>query len=202
MCGIGGIFRRDGRPIPEAWVEAIDRRIAHRGPDGAGVFRDRIEVTPADTAEGTVRTLEVALVHRRLAIIDPDTGAQPMVSETGRSDEEGLIAVVFNGCIYNHRELRLELERAGHTFTTDHSDTEVLIHGYREWDIELQKRLEGMYPFALWDRTRGRLLLSRDLFGEKPLWVRWSIDDNPNVLAFASDAKALDDLAPTLPGRT
>jgi asparagine synthase (glutamine-hydrolysing) len=208
MCGIGGIFRRDGEPIPDEWLDAIDRRIAHRGPDGAGVFRDRIEVNAGDPDEGSDgprrsgRALEVALVHRRLAIIDPETGGQPMVSEIGRTEAEGLIAVVFNGCIYNHRELRLELERAGHTFTTDHSDTEVLIHGYREWDTGLQNRLEGMYAFALWDRTNGRLLLSRDLFGEKPLWVRWSVDDNPNILAFASDAKALDDLAPTMPART
>jgi len=187
MCGLGGIFRRDGEPIPDEWIDIIDQRIAHRGPDGTGVFRDRVEVV----ADGHTTTMDIVLVHLRLSVIGPADGSQPMVSEHGRGDGEGLIAVVFNGCIYNHRELRDELTAAGHQFATDHSDTEVLIHGYREWSTSLQDHLEGMYAFALWDRAAGRLLLSRDLFGEKPLWVRWRIDGNPRIHAFASDARAL-----------
>ena len=132
MCGIGGILRTDGQPIPEEWLDIIDARIAYRGPDGCGRFRDRVEIADANAPNGT-RVVEVAFVHRRLSIIDHAGGHQPMVSERGRNDSEGLIAVVFNGCIYNHRELRKELEGQGHTFVTDHSDTEVLIHGWREW---------------------------------------------------------------------
>ncbi len=119
MCGIGGILRRDGEAIPEEWLDTIDARIAHRGPDDSGRFRDRVKI---ETDKGK-QVVEVALIHRRLSIIDHDGGEQPMVSETGRDESEGLIAIVFNGCIYNHRELREELEALGHQFTTDHSDT-------------------------------------------------------------------------------
>src|SRR5512141_94020 len=134
MCGIAGILRvhPPGAPpppevaIPESWLDILDDSIKHRGPDGQGRFRDR-----AVRADGTV--VDVALVHRRLAIIDLKDGHQPMVSPRGRNEGEGLVAVVFNGCIYNHRELRKELQAAGHRFETDHSDTEVLVHGWREW---------------------------------------------------------------------
>lgn len=184
MCGIGGILRTDGEPIPDQWLDAIDARIAYRGPDGEGRFRDRVEV---DTPDGK-KVVEVAFVHRRLSIIDHEDGAQPMVSERGRTDEEGLVAVVFNGCIYNHRELRKELEAAGHTFVTDHSDTEVLIHGWREWGVKLNRRLEGMYAFAIWDRSTADLMLARDSFGEKPLWYNTMPvhEGAPDTTAFAS----------------
>ncbi|HRQ74859.1 MAG TPA: asparagine synthase (glutamine-hydrolyzing) [Phycisphaerales bacterium] len=190
MCGIGGIVRRDGGAIPEAWLDAIDARIAHRGPDGFGRFRDRIEIE----VDGTRRTVEVALVHRRLSILDHAGGAQPMVSEVGRDATEGLIAVVFNGCIYNHRQLREELIAEGHRFQSDHSDTEVLIHGYRQWGRELTDHLEGMYAFALWDRAAASLVLARDWFGEKPLYVRMGIGETANVIAFSSDALSLAQL--------
>lgn len=195
MCGIGGIVRTDGQPIPDEWLDAIDARIAYRGPDGAGRFRDRVEWMDE---HGQMRIIEVALIHRRLSIIDHTDGGQPMVSERGRSDAEGLIAVVFNGCIYNHRELRAELEARGHVFVTDHSDTEVLIHGWREWGEELPEHLEGMYAFALWDRVRRRVFLARDKFGEKPLCERTTesvAEDDVSlfipVFAFASDVAAL-----------
>jgi asparagine synthase (glutamine-hydrolysing) len=187
MCGIGGILRSDGKRIPETWLGAIDERIAHRGPDGAGRFRDRV---PANDERGT-RGVEVALVHRRLAIIDLEGGAQPMVSRRGRSREEGLVAVVFNGCIYNHRELRAELTAAGHQFATGHSDAEVLVHGWREWGEGLTERLEGMYALALWDHGQARLFLARDWFGEKPLYVCRGVGGSADVLAFASDAACL-----------
>ena len=195
MCGIGGIVRTDGKPIPEEWLDAIDARIAHRGPDGTGRFRDRVEYTDASGAQ---RVIEVALVHRRLSIIDPADGTQPMISERGRNDEEGLIAVVFNGCIYNHHELRRKLEAAGHAFLTDHSDTEVLIHGWREWGPALPQQLEGMYAFAVWDRQQRTLTLARDTFGEKPVYYRATesvANDDITlfvpVFAFASEVVSL-----------
>ena len=188
MCGIGGILRRDGQAIPDAWIERIDARIAWRGPDGRGRFRDRC--TNIDE-EGREPTVEIALVHRRLSILDHETGDQPMISERGRDGTEGLLAVVFNGCIYNHRSLRRELESGGHVFSSRHSDTEVLLHGYREWGAALTDHLEGMYAFALWDRHRQSLMLARDWFGEKPLYLRWAIDGAKGTLAFCSDARSL-----------
>jgi asparagine synthase (glutamine-hydrolysing) len=190
MCGIAGVLRihPPGAPppppdaaIPEAWLDILDDSIKHRGPDGQGRFRDR-----AIRPDGTV--VDVALVHRRLAIIDPATGHQPMVSRRGRTADEGLVAVVFNGCIYNHRELRKELQAAGHRFETDHSDTEVLIHAYREWGDSFPSRFDGMFAFALWDRTKLRLLLARDRAGEKPIYFS---NDPTAGTAFASCVSGL-----------
>ncbi|MFG0259051.1 MAG: asparagine synthetase B family protein, partial [Phycisphaerales bacterium JB041] len=211
MCGIAGILRtwkpgeappdpRDA--IPEAWLDILDDSIKHRGPDGQGRFRQRVT-----RPDGT--TIDVALVHRRLSIIDHADGHQPMVigsaieplaqarghaetslphptppllSREGHPYQPltnhtcpkcgpGLTAVVFNGCIYNHRELRAELEAAGHTFHTDHSDTEVLLHGWREWGEHLTEHLEGMFAFAIFDSRTGTLIESRDVAGEKPLYA-------------------------------
>lgn len=199
MCGIGGILRRDGEAIPEGWLDIIDARVAYRGPDGEGRFRDRVEWQSEDGPQ----RIDVALVHRRLSIIDHEDGAQPMVSERGRDGSEGLVAVVFNGCIYNHRELRAELTAAGRAFVTDHSDTEVLIHGWREWGAELEDRLEGMYAIAIWDRDARSLALMRDWFGEKPLYVRWTGTHEPSTLVFASDARAVASIeGPTTPEDT
>ncbi|MEM8835331.1 MAG: asparagine synthase-related protein [Planctomycetota bacterium] len=173
MCGFGVILRvtpagETHEPIPESWLDAIDERIAWRGPDGSGRYRDR--VTRADGS-----TAEVAMVHRRLSIIDHDGGVQPMVGEQGRlradGTHEGRVAVVFNGCIYNHRELRKELEAKGHTFESDHSDTEVLIHGWREWGERLDEHLDGMYAASIWDARTTTLEFLRDRFGEKPFYV-------------------------------
>jgi asparagine synthase (glutamine-hydrolysing) len=168
--------------IPEAWLNTIDRAIVHRGPDGQGRFRDRIHRTDG-------ATLDVAFVHRRLAVIDQAGGSQPMISERGSNPDEGLVAVVFNGCIYNHRLLRRELEAKGRVFSSDHSDTEVIIHGWREWGERLPEHLDGMFAFVLWDRA-GTLLLARDWFGEKPLYAFHVAKDTPAgggwINAFAS----------------
>ena len=151
MCGIAGERRLDGG-LPD--VVAVGRMVASptlatRGPDGAGVW----SAGPA------------ALGHRRLAIIDlSGRGHQPMV------DTELGLAVVFNGCIYNHRELRRELEAAGHHFAST-SDTEVLLKGWREWGEGLLDRLAGMFAFALAERDTGRLVLARDRLGVKPLYL-------------------------------
>lgn len=191
MCGIGGILRvtpngERHEPIPKEWADQVDRAIAWRGPDGCGRFRD-VVVQP----DGT--TLEVVLVHRRLSIIDLEGGSQPMVSVRERSDRtpaplpgatDDLAAVVFNGCIYNHVELRASLERNGHVFVTDHSDTEVLLNSYREWHASMVEELDGMYAAAVWDRRGGMLTLYRDRFGEKPLF--WCVSADRKTRAFAS----------------
>jgi asparagine synthase (glutamine-hydrolysing) len=208
VCGIGGILRiypagtqapAPEASIPESWLDIIDESIRHRGPDGFGRFRDRARRTDG-------ATIDVALVHRRLSIIDLAGGAQPMVSERGRAAEEGRVAVVFNGCIYNHRDLRKELQAAGHQFRTDHSDTEVLIHGWREWKLGrlsycdlcdifgggLCSRLDGMFGFAIWDGGAGQLVLGRDQHGEKPLYY---LGQEGGVHAFSSAAGGLMRLA-------
>ena len=193
MCGLGAILRTDGKPIPERWLDEVSARVAHRGPDGQGRFRDRVEI---ETGNGK-RVVEVALVHHRLSIIDHTGGGQPMISRRGRSAKEGLVAVAFNGCIYNHRELRRELESRGHAFVTDHSDTEVLIHGHREWGHELHHHLEGMYAYVIWDRRAAALSLTRDWFGEKPLYHRIDGDgDSVRMLVVASDAAAVGSVPP------
>lgn len=176
MCGIAGILKvhppgSEVPPpdvaIPESWLDILDESIKHRGPDGQGRFRDR-----ATRPDGSI--VDVALVHRRLAIIDLAGGQQPMVSDRGPHPDKprnGRVAVVFNGCIYNHRELRRELQSAGHKFVTDHSDTEVLIHGWREWGHGLFAKLDGMFAVGIWDQTDGSLAVARDGFGEKPLYA-------------------------------
>ena len=146
MCGITGFTskRADKAEILTAMMDAI----AHRGPDGAGQYIDE----------------QVALGHRRLSILDLEGGKQPMFNEDGR------LVVVFNGEIYNFQALRTELQAAGHTFATDHSDTEVLLHGYEEWGREMVTRLRGMFAFAIWDKAEGKLFCARDHFGIKPFY--------------------------------
>jgi len=148
MCGIAGFVGETEGESPEQNLRAMVQAIAHRGPDAEGVW-----FSPG-----------VALGHRRLSILDLEGGRQPM--ETA----DGNLVVVFNGEIYNHRELRRELEAKGHRFVTDHSDTEVLLHGYRQWGEALPLRLNGMFAFALWDRLQERLFCARDRFGEKPFF--------------------------------
>ena len=146
MCGIAGFLGTGDRGD----LEAMTARLRHRGPDAEGFFID------ADRG--------IYLGHRRLSIVDLGGGGQPM------SSADGQIVVVFNGEIYNHEELRKQLSERGHRFVTDHSDTEVLLHGWKEWGEELVGRLNGMWAFAIWDRERRRLFLSRDRFGKKPLY--------------------------------
>lgn len=205
MCGFGVILithREAGRRpvdlIPERWLDAIDVRIAHRGADGHGRFRDR-----AVLADGSV--VDVAMVHRRLSIIDHAGGAQPMCHDGGRlrpdcvyEDEvrfasaqhagPGLVAVAFNGCVYDHADRRAELERLGHTFGSDHADTEVLVQGWRAWGADVFGRVDGMMACAVWDRAAGTLTVARDRFGEKPMYAR---EVRPGAWVFASQAAAV-----------
>jgi asparagine synthase (glutamine-hydrolysing) len=142
--------------------------LAHRGPDGQG-----FHYCPKH---------HVSLAHRRLAITDIEGGEQPMWNE------DGSIAVVFNGEIYNHVELRRQLETAGHTFRSDHSDTEVLVHGYEEWGSDLPLRLNGMFAFCVYDSRKGCLFIARDRFGKKPLY--YSLLNEAGIV-FASELTAL-----------
>jgi asparagine synthase (glutamine-hydrolysing) len=144
--------------------------LVHRGPDGEGACF-------AATRDGAYR---LALGHRRLAIIDLAGGDQPMAAAGGD------VVVAYNGEIYNFAELRDVLSAAGHAFRT-RSDTEVLLEAYKHWGDDFLHRLRGMFAFALWDRRRERLLLARDRFGEKPLFVFAA----PGLVAFASELKAL-----------
>ena len=163
MCGICG-FSGDG---DIDILASMNEALVHRGPDAEGMWHDAGEA--------------VYLGHRRLSIIDLEGGAQPMWTE------DGALGIVFNGEIYNHLELREELIQSGHRFLTDHSDTEVLLHGYREWGAALPSRLNGMWAFALLDRKRREIFLSRDRFGKKPLF--YSLQNG--TFAFASELSAL-----------
>lgn len=163
MCGIAGVFR-PGASLDEGELEAMNTCLTHRGPDDAGIYLDGA----------------VGLAHRRLSIIDPETGQQPIFNESET------VSVVFNGEIYNYRELRTSLIEKGHTFATS-TDTEVLVHLYEERGLSFVKQLEGMFTFALWDSTDQRLLLARDPIGIKPLVVA----NDGKSIAFASELSAL-----------
>ncbi|MET8202877.1 N-acetylglutaminylglutamine amidotransferase [Micromonospora taraxaci] len=165
MCGIGGEFRLDGAPSDMAAVERMLPALASRGPDGEG----RWQHGPA------------ALVHRRLRIIDlSDAGAQPMV------DSELGLALVFNGCIYNYRELRDELTAAGYSFRST-SDTEVILKAYHRWGVACVERFYGMFAFALVELATRTLVLARDRLGIKPLYLA----EGPGRIRFASTLPAL-----------
>src|SRR5881398_2051181 len=163
MCGICGVVAPNGGAVADR-VTAMSATLVHRGPDSAGEFSD-----------GTA-----ALAARRLSIIDLETGDQPI------ANEDGTLHVVQNGEIYNYRELRHELDRAGHRFRT-HGDTEVLLHLYEEHGDGFAARLRGMFAVAIWDARRRRLVLARDRFGIKPLYYRHADGE----LAFASELRAL-----------
>ncbi len=167
MCGIAGYL---GQLQPELGAR-MAARLAHRGPDDAGE-------TVLDAADGSV----AVLAHRRLSIIDIEGGHQPI------ANEDGSVQLVFNGEIYNFRELRLELEQRGHRFRT-RADTEVIVHLYEDEGPDMVHRLRGMFAFALWDAGRGRLVLARDRIGVKPLY--YAQPGSAVDLAFASELPAL-----------
>lgn len=163
MCGIAGYYGfKDDKLIKQ-----FSKQLEHRGPDGEGIH-----------SHGNV-----TMLSRRLAIIDVKGGDQPIYNE------DGTIAVVYNGEIYNYRELREELEKAGHIFKT-HSDTEVIIHGYEEWGDTCFDRYNGMFGVSLHDMKRDRLLLVRDHFGIKPLYYAYAKNNSKNIL-YSSEIKPL-----------
>jgi asparagine synthase (glutamine-hydrolysing) len=166
MCGIAGIFDSRGRrEIDRSLIERMNSSLTHRGPDAEG-----LHLEPG-----------LALAHRRLSIIDLSTGQQPLYNE------DGSVAVVFNGEIYNFQELAKELAACGHSFRT-RSDTEVIVHGWEEWGASCVTRFRGMFAFALWDRNRETLFLARDRLGVKPLYYA-QLPDGPWI--FGSELKAL-----------
>ncbi|MGE0179283.1 MAG: XrtA/PEP-CTERM system amidotransferase [Sphingomonas sp.] len=167
MCGIAGIFHRDvPKPVDPARIEAMTEVLAHRGPDGSGIW----------TAPG------IGFGHRRLAILDlSDAGAQPMLTADRR------VAVTYNGEIYNFREVREELEAKGHQFRSE-SDTEMILAAWRQWGPDCLSRFNGMFALALYDADRDALFLARDRLGVKPLYFAELPD---GALIFASELKGL-----------
>ena len=171
MCGIVGelTFRRSA-PVSLSSIESMLSQIPHRGPDNTSIWLSE--------------TNAVGLGHARLSITDLDSSAnQPLFSP------DQSVVVVFNGEIYNHRELRAELTNAGHSFKTDHSDTEVLVVGYQHWGLDqLLNKVNGMFAFALYDRAKDVFFLARDRIGIKPVYF---IESPDNSFHFASEIKAL-----------
>lgn len=171
MCGIAGLFRIDGRPLPDVCAKAVKGmtdRMAYRGPDGEGFWHSG----------------PVCLGHRRLSIIDLAGGSQPMASPANRT------CIVFNGEIYNFAQLRRELEDQGARFLTN-SDTEVLLQAYEKWDLGCLDLIEGMFAFAIWDAEKERLFAARDHFGKKPFYYTFQ----GGIFAFSSELGSLSTLA-------
>jgi asparagine synthase (glutamine-hydrolysing) len=164
MCGIAGILSLDGAADTTEVIDKMTARLAHRGPDG----------------KGSLCREALALGHRRLSIIDIESGAQPM------ANEDGQVAVVFNGEIYNYRELTDELRSYGHDFRT-RSDCEVIVHGWEQWGSRCVERFRGMFAFAVADWRQGKLFLARDHLGIKPLYYTIAA----SRIAFASEIQAL-----------
>lgn len=174
MCGIAGIYHLVGRrPVNADSLKPMIRCLAHRGPDGEGIYIDG----------------PVGLGHRRLAIIDLSTGQQPMLSD------DRSLAITFNGEIYNYIELKAELLVLGCRFRTE-SDTEVILRAYETWGTDCQAHFNGMWAFALWDGRKQQLLVSRDRIGEKPLHYAFYDDsflfgsEIKSILAYGVPAKS------------
>jgi len=165
MCGIAGIFNRNGAPVSPVILRKMTDRIAHRGPDGEGFYTDSF----------------IGLGHRRLAIIDlSPAGHQPMISDSGN------YVLSYNGEIYNYQELRAELEALGCRFRSK-TDSEVVLYAYKHWGSGCLKRFNGMFAFAVWDKKKQAVFLARDRYGIKPLYYT-SIGP---VFLFASEIKAM-----------
>ncbi|HEX7284774.1 MAG TPA: asparagine synthase (glutamine-hydrolyzing), partial [Candidatus Angelobacter sp.] len=163
MCGIAGFTHSKWSAAPDR-IQRAATTLLHRGPDQQGVFESKT----------------VALAATRLKIIDLDAGDQPIISQDGDA------VIVFNGEVYNHSELRRELEDLGHHFRS-RCDTEVVLHGFLEWDLECFSRLRGMFAFAIWSESRQRLVLCRDRLGIKPLYIAHHGTD----IVFGSELKAI-----------
>ncbi len=174
MCGIAGsVALRDGLPPPSLDdLAAMVGALRHRGPDEHGLYRDA----------------KAGLAHARLSIIDLATGQQPL------TNEDGTLWIVFNGEIFNHVELRAELEARGHRFRT-RSDTEVIVHAWEAWGEDAFARFNGQFAIALWNAAAGELILARDRLGVRPLYLC----EHGGRLWFASEVKALFAGDPTIP---
>jgi len=165
MCGICGIFNLNGEPVSPVVLRKMTDAMAHRGPDGEGFYIDSF----------------IGLGHRRLAIIDlSPLGHQPMTTPDGK------FTITYNGEVYNFQELRIELEALGHAFRS-RSDTEVVLNAYAQWGPECVNKLNGMFAFAVWDKTRQQLFLARDRYGIKPLYYA----SLGSYFLFASEQKSI-----------
>jgi len=165
MCGIAGVLNFDGSPVDPRALKRMTDALAHRGPDGEGWFHDK----------------GLGLGHRRLAIIDlSEAGRQPMITEDGR------YALIYNGEIYNFREIRRELKELGYNFRSN-TDSEVLLNSWAEWGRDSLRKFNGMFAFAMWDSKEQVLHLARDRYGIKPLYVRKLADR----LSFASEQRGI-----------
>jgi asparagine synthase (glutamine-hydrolysing) len=165
VCGLGGVYHfRTQAPAEAPLLQRLGARLQHRGPDGEGMFRDG----------------PLGFVHRRLAVIDLEGGAQPMTASDGGT------VICYNGEVYNFVELFDELRALGHRPRT-HSDTEAVMLAYAQWGLDFPRHLNGMFAVALWDVSRRRLVLCRDRLGIKPLYYA----ETPDGIAFASEMKAL-----------
>ena len=165
MCGIAGIFNLNGEPVPPVLLRKMTDAIAHRGPDSEGFYIDSF----------------IGLGHRRLAIIDlTPAGHQPMATVRNKH------VITYNGEIYNFQELRIELEALGYQFRS-RTDTEVVLYAYQEWGEKCLDRFNGMFAFAVWDKTKQELFLARDRYGIKPLYYTFA---NHHFI-FASEQKAI-----------
>ena len=176
MCGItGAVWTNPTSALSPEVLERMIEVLRHRGPDDAGSYVNELKLRHGDGAMPGV-----ALGHRRLAIIDVAGGHQPL------ANEDGSVWIVFNGEIYNHRELRRRLEGSGHQFRT-HCDTESIVHLYEEEGLDFLQHLNGMFALAIWDVKQRRLVLARDRLGKKPLYYR----HEPHRLLFGSELKSL-----------
>jgi asparagine synthase (glutamine-hydrolysing) len=165
MCGIAGIFNINQKPVTTQEIKSMTDALAHRGPDGEGVYIDE----------------NIGMGHRRLAILDVSPkGAQPMISHNGEW------VIIFNGCIYNYIALKLDLQSKGHSFIST-SDTEVITEGLAEYGSFFFERLDGMFAIAAWNKQEKKLYLTRDRYGIKPLYY-WF---NGKTVVFASEIKAI-----------
>ncbi len=174
MCGIAGICGRGPTETPAETLGRMLESMAHRGPDDEGVW-----ISPGG---------ECGLGHKRLSIIDPELGHQPL------ANEDETIWITFNGCIYNYQDIARDLRQKGHRFRT-HSDTEVIVHAYEEWGPECVKRFNGMWAFAVWDSRNRTLFCSRDRIGIKPFYYTW----DGRTFTFASEIKAILSAGAVLP---
>jgi asparagine synthase (glutamine-hydrolysing) len=165
MCGICGVFHSERtRRVNRELLAGMNQQIVHRGPDDDGFLVEE----------------NVGLAMRRLSIIDIQTGHQPL------SNEDGDVWIVFNGEIYNHQDLRKDLESRGHRYRTK-SDTETIVHSYEEYGSRCVEHLRGMFAFAIWDRRKRKLFIARDRLGIKPLYYRF----DGNTLLFGSEIKTI-----------
>jgi asparagine synthase (glutamine-hydrolysing) len=165
MCGVCGIFNLNGEPVSPVNLRKMTDAMAHRGPDGEGFYIDSF----------------IGLGHRRLAIIDlSPAGHQPMITTNGQ------YAISYNGEVYNFQELRVQLESLGHQFRS-RTDSEVILNAYAQWGPECVDRFNGMFAFAVWDKTKQELFLARDRYGIKPLYYTFV----NNYFLFSSEQKAI-----------